>query len=264
MHFQSNHLKQEACQDREHIQLLISNYQALVESLRKRDDIVQKQFNRQDNWLARHRKYLDNHQEDIKQIVEDQGCMVKRMTGYEEKACRCGEDSERLSQLSYGEPPVALSSGPSFPSEGSPQPIPVPPLAVGGADLEFPVSPLSPGDSDKENSNKGSFESAQQVVTELVEIWEVEDEEAQVLLDAMDEEVRSRLFQRCCSKNHPEHFHPYPKGWQNGLQPSGRQRTFHQGGAEQERFVRTRNLREGLLGDADVESEHSGSSSGDE
>ena len=92
--------------------------------------------------------------------------MVNRMTGYEEKACHCGEDSERLSNLSYGEPPVALSSGPSFPSEGSPQPIPVPPPATTVADLEFPVSPLSSGDSDKENSNEGSFESAQQVVTD--------------------------------------------------------------------------------------------------
>ena len=121
--------------------------------------------------------------------------MVTRMTGYEEKACRCGEDSERLSQLSYVEPPVASSSGPSFPSGGSPQPIPVPPPTVGGADPEFPVSSSSPGDSDKENISEGSFESAQPVVTELVEIREVEDEEAQALSDAMDEEVRSRLFQ---------------------------------------------------------------------
>ena len=130
--------------------------------------------------------------------------MVKRMTDYEEKACRCGEDSERLSQLSSAEPLVASSSVPSFPIEGSPQPIPVPLPTVGGADPEFPVSPSSPGDSDKENSNEGSFESAQQVVTELVEIREVQDEDAQALSDAMDEEVRSRLFQRCRSKNHPE------------------------------------------------------------
>ena len=221
MHFQSDRLEQEARQDRDHIQLLISNYQGLVESLRKRDDIVQKQFDRQDNRLARHWKYLDNHQEDIKQIVEDQVCMVTRMTGYEEKACRCGEDSERLSQLSYGEPPVASSSGPSFPSGDSPQPIPVPPPTVGGAGPEVPVSPSSPGDSDKENGSEGSFESARPVMTELVEIREVQDEEAQALSDAMDEEVRSCLFQRCRSKNHPECFHPYPKGWQNGLRPSG-------------------------------------------
>ena len=37
-----------------------------------------------------------------------------------------------------------------------------------------------------------------------------------------------------------------------------------EGGAEREQFVRTRNLQEGLLGDADFESEHSGSSSGDD
>ena len=114
---------------------------------------------------------------------------------------------------------MASSSGPSFPGEGSPEPIPVPPPAVVGDGPEFPVSPSSPGDSDKENSSAGSFESAQAVVTELGEIREVEDEEAQALSDAMDEEVRSRLFQRCRSKNHPERFHPYPKGWQNGLRP---------------------------------------------
>ena len=234
--------------------------------MRKRDDIVQKQFDRQDVRLARHRKYLDNHQEDIKQIVEDQVCMVKRMTGYEEKACHCGEDSERLSQLSYQEPPVASSSGPSFPSGGSPSPIPVLPPAVTREDPEFPVSPSSPGDSDKENSNEGSFESAQQVVTALVEIQEVDpevdDEEAQALSDAMDAEVRSRLFQRCKSKQHPHRFAPFPKGWEADQARRQRRRTFQRGGAERERFVRTRNLREGLLGDADVESEHSGSSSG--
>ena len=217
MHFQSDRLKQEARQDREHIQLLITNYQALVESLKKRDDIVQKQFDRQDVRLARHRKYLDNHQEDIKQIVEDQVCMVNRMTGYEEKACHCGENSERLSQLSYEEPPVASLSGPSFPGGGSPQPIPIPLPAAVVAGPEFPLSPSSPSDSDKENSNKGSFKSAQQVVTRLVEIQEVDDEEAQALSDAVDTEVRSRLFQHCRSKNHPERFAPYPKGWQNGL-----------------------------------------------
>ena len=152
--------------------------------------------------------------------------MVNRMTGYEEKACCCGEDSERLSQLSYGDPPVALSSGPPCPSEGSPQPIPILPPAAVVTGPEFPLSPSSPGDSDKENSNEGSFESAQQIMTELVKIQEVDDEEAQALSDAIDAEVRSRLFQRCRSKNHPECFAPYPKGWQNGLCPRERRRTF--------------------------------------
>ena len=139
--------------------------------------------------------------------------MVNRMTGYEEKACHCGEDSDRLSHLSYGEPLVALSSGPSFPSEGSPQPIPVPPPTTSITGPVVPLSPSSPSDSDKENSNEGSFESTQQVVTNLVMIWEDDDEAAQVLSDAMDTEVRSRLFQHCKSKQGPKHFHPYPKGW---------------------------------------------------
>ena len=181
--------------------------------------MVQQQFNCQDVRLARHCKYLDNHQEDIKQIFDDQVCMVTRMTGYEKKACHCGEDSDCLSHLSYGEPPVALSSSPSFPGSHSSEPIPVPLPATGLTDQDVPSSPLSPGDSDKENSGMGSFESAQPIVTELVEIQEVDDKEAQALSDTMDEEVRSHLFQRCKSKNHPERFAPYPKGWKNGLCP---------------------------------------------
>ena len=147
--------------------------------------------------------------------------MVQRMTGYEEKACHCGEDSECLSHLSYGEPPVASSSGPSFLSEGSPQPIPIPPPTAEVADPGFPVSPSSPGDSDKENSNEGSFKSTQKIMTELVEIREEEvlDKDAQALSDTMDAKVRSCLYQCCRSKNHPERFAPYPKGWQNGLRP---------------------------------------------
>ena len=163
------------------------------------------------------------------------------VTGYEEKACHCGEDSERLSHLSYGEPPVASLLGPSFPSEGSPQPTPVPPPAAVVTDPEFPVSPSSPGDSDKENSSKGSFESAQQVVTDLVMVQEEDDEAAQALLDGMDTEVRSQLFQRCKLKQGPKHFHPYPKGWKAD-HPHERRWTFQQGGAEREQFVRTRNL----------------------
>ena len=56
------------------------------------------------------------------------------------------------------------------------------------------------------------------MVNELVEIVEadpeVDDEEAQALSDGMDAKVRSRLFQRCKSKQHPHQFAPFPKGWE--------------------------------------------------
>ena len=48
--------------DREHIQLLITNYQGLVESLKKRDVLVQNQFDRQDVRLARHRRDIDSYE----------------------------------------------------------------------------------------------------------------------------------------------------------------------------------------------------------
>ena len=191
------------------------------------------------------------------------------MTGFEEQVCRCGEGSGRLSDLSYDEPPVASGSGLSFRDGGSPSPVPIPPPAtqVQGPDVALPSSGSS--SSDKENSSVGSYQSAPQVVSELVEIveadLEVDSEEAQALSDAMDAEVRSRLFQRCKSKQHPNRFAPFPKGWKADRACGQRRRTFR--GAllevERERFIRTRNLREGLLGDADVESDDSGGRSGE-
>ena len=191
------------------------------------------------------------------------------MTGFEQQVCRCGEGSGCLSDVSYDEPPVASGSGLSFLGGGSPIPIPVPPPApqVQGPDVPLPSSGSS--SSDKENSSVGSFQSAPQVVSELVEIAEtdpdVDDEEAQALSDAMDAEVRSQLFQRCKSKQHPHRFAPFPKGWQADRARGQRRRTFRWARleVERERFIRTRNLREGLLGDADVESDDSGSSSGE-
>ena len=112
---------------------------------------------------------------------------------------------------------MAGSSGSPFPSGKSSIPLPVPPpiTVVPAADVPIPSSGSS--SSDKENSSVGSFQSAQQVVNELVEIveadLEVDDKEAQALSDAMDAEVRSRLYQHCKSKNHPHHFAPFPKGW---------------------------------------------------
>ena len=191
------------------------------------------------------------------------------MTGFEEQVCRCAQGSGRLSDVSYDEPPVASGSGLSFRSSRTPSPIPVPaPVSqVQGPEVPLPSSGSS--SSDKENSSVGSYQSAPQAVSELVEIVEadpeVDNEEAQALSDAMDAEVRSRLFQRCKSKQHPHRFAPFPKGWKADRARGQRRRTFRGPllEVERERFIRTRNLREGLLGDADVESDDSGSSSGE-
>ena len=129
-------------------------------------------------------------------MSEDQVGLVLRMTSFEQQVCRCGEGSGRLSDVSYDEPPVASGSGLSFRDGGSPSPVPVPPPVsqVQGPDVALPSSGSS--SSDKENSSIGSFQSAPQAVSELVEIVEadpdVDDEEAQALSDAMDAEVRSR------------------------------------------------------------------------
>ena len=154
---------------------------------------------------------------DIGQLSEDQVGLALRMTGFEAQVCHYGLNSGRLSDMSYEEPPVASGSGESFPGGGSPIPIPVPPPAASVPPADVPVPSSGSSSSDKENSSPGSFQSAQQVVGELVEIVEadpnINEEEAHALLDAMDAEVRSCLYQCCKSKHHPQCFAPFPKGW---------------------------------------------------
>ena len=206
-------------------------------ALRERDNIVQKEFDRHDARLGRHcsdiedlsslvlaiwvgltkRAFLGCHK-DIGQLSEDQVGLTLRMTGFEAQVCHCGSNSGCLSDMLYEEPPVASGSGDSFPHGGSPSPLPIPPPSapVPVADVSVPSS--GSGSSDKENSSIRSFQSTQQAVNELVEIVEVDpevdDEEAQALLDAMDAEVRSCLYQCCKLKQHPHRFAPFPKGWQ--------------------------------------------------
>ena len=145
--------------------------------------------------------------------------MVTRMVSYEEKACGCGDCSDRLSDMSYGEPVIA--AGPSFRGAPSPSPVPVPPPTSSGQAAAVAVSSPGSSGSSSSSSGHGSFESAQPIMTELVEIAEipevdlnVDDAEAEALSDRMDAEVRSHLLQRCRSKQHPEWFHPFPKGYE--------------------------------------------------
>ena len=64
-------------------------------------------------------------------------------------------------------------------------------------------------------------------MVEVVEVdTEVDNEEAQALSDAIDAEVRSRLFQCCKSKQHPHWFALFPKGWKADRARGQQQRTF--------------------------------------
>ena len=150
---------------------LLEQHNRLIENLRKRDDIIQKLLSSVDKRLGCHRHSINSNIADIQQLHKDQVAMVARMVGYEEKVCHCGDGSDRLSDLSYGEPVKMSSLGPSFPSHSSPSPIPIPaPVSqVTGMDIGIPSS--SEGSSDKENSVPGSQQS---VVTELVAIVEEE------------------------------------------------------------------------------------------
>ena len=197
---------------------LLDQHNKLIENLRKRDDIIQKLLSSINDWFGRHCHTLNRNTADIQQLFEDQVAMVARMVGYEEKACHCGEGSDRLSDLSYGEPVKTTSSGPSFPSRLSSSPVPIlaPVAPVPGQDIGLPSS--SEGSSDKENSVPGTQQS---VVMELVaivkeDILDRNEESAHVMACwVQDEMVHSVLNQKCHSKAHPSccdrHFHPFPQ-----------------------------------------------------
>ena len=215
-----------------------------------------------DTQLAGHQENINGVMTNIKQLSEDQVQIITRMTGYKAKVCRCGENTDCLSSMSYGKPPVTSGSGgSSFPDGKSPAPLTVLPPATSGPVEDVPIPSSGASSLDKENSSPRSFQSAQQVVGELVVIVEadpeVDDKDAQALSDTMDAEVRSQFFQHCKSKQHPHQFTPFPKGWKADRACQQR-RTFHPRlEVDRERFIRTRNLQEGLDGNADVESEHS-------
>ena len=155
------------------------------------------------------------------------------------------DKNDRLSDLSYGEPP-RTSSGPSFHGGTSPIPIPIPAPAssVPGTSIGLPSS--SEGSSDKENSAPGSQQS---IVTELVAIVKEEHldiggESGYMMACCVQEElVCSVLSQHCQSKAHPSccdrRFHPFPRlgDGGNGF-PFGHRRRGEQGirGGDHERF----------------------------
>ena len=185
---------------------LLDQHNKLIENLQKQDKIIQKSLSSIDDWFGRHRHTINGNTTDIQQLHEDQVALITRMVGYEEKACHCGDGSDCLSDLSYGEPAKTSSSGPSFPGCSSPGPLPIPaPVApVSGQDVRLPS--LSEGSSDKENSIPGTQQS---IVMELVAIVEDDildqnEESGHVMARwVQDEMVRSVLNQKCLSKAHP-------------------------------------------------------------
>ena len=252
---------------------LLDQHNKLIENLRKRDGVIQKSLSSINDRFGRHCHTINGNTADIQQLHEDQVAMVVRMVGYEEKACHCGNGSDCLSDLSYGEPVKTLSSGPSFPGCLSPSPVPVPALVTPVPSQDIGSS-SSEGSSDKENSIPRSQQS---VVTELVatakeDILDRSAESGHVMAhQVQDEMVHLVLNQRCRSKAHPSgcdcRFHPFPQLGNGGDGfPFSHRRQGEQniGGGDRKRFQRTRHIREGQDGDGDIGTNHSTDGSGNE
>ena len=200
---------------------LLEQHNKLIKNLQKRDEIIQKSLSSIDDWFGHHHHHhhtINSHSSNLQQLHEDQVAIVTWMVGYKEKVCHCGDGSDHLSDLSYGEPVKTSSLGPSFPGHSTPSPVPIPaPVScVAGQDIGLPS--LSEGSSDKENSVPGSQQSSE-VVSKLIPIIEEEHldiggESGHVMASwVQDEMVCLVLGQRCWSKAHASikcHFRPYP------------------------------------------------------
>ena len=150
-------------------------------------------------------------------LVAEHESLVTQVEKLTNKDCLSLVADDRLSDLSYGEPP-RTSSGPLFHGGTSPIPIPVPAPASPIPGLSIGRLSSSESSSDKENSVPGTQQS---VVTELVAVVEEDildcgEESGHVMARRVQEElVRSVLNQKCQSKAHPlrydHRFHPFPR-----------------------------------------------------
>ena len=200
-------------------------------------------------------------------LVAEHESLVTQVEKLADPQYRSDDNKEdRLSNLSYGEPP-RTSSGLSFHGGASPIPIPIPAPASSKPGPSSGLPSSSESSSDKENSAPGTQQS---VVMELVAIVEedhldIGGESSHVMARRVqDELVRSILGQCCRSKAHPlrcdRRFHPFPWLGDGGDGfPFSRQRRGEQniGGGDREQFPRTRRLREGADGDGDIETDYS-------
>ena len=150
-------------------------------------------------------------------LVAEHESLVTQVEKLADPQYQSDNKEDRLSDLSYGEPP-RTSSGLSFHGGASsiPIPVPAPASSLPGPSSGLPSSSAS--SSDKENSAPGTQQS---VVMELVAIVEedhldIGGESGHVMAHRVqDELVRSVLGQCCWSKAHPSHrdrhFHPFPR-----------------------------------------------------
>ena len=166
---------------------LLEQHNKLIENLRKRDEIIQKSLGSINDRFGHHHHTINVNTSNIQQLHEDQVTMVARIVGYEGKACHCGDGSDHLSDLSYGEP-VATSSSHSFPDclTSSPLPIPAPvphvtghtgdkPLFTGPVLVEYIVAPCPMYQHFPGQEQVGFFQNVPNDVTstsQLSTLWE--------------------------------------------------------------------------------------------
>jgi hypothetical protein len=239
---------------------LLNQHNGLIESLKRRDEIIQGTFDNIEGRLKRHRQAINTNSSDLDLLQSEHESLVDKVLALESEQSQFEDAADRLSDLSYGEPPRT-----STPHQAaSPIPIPIPPPATSGEPSSSGL-PNSEEDSPDTDNSVPRTEQSSEAVRVLVPIEEFDPgaEVGYVIGRQFSEQlVSSVLNQRCKLKAHPSRkhlFHPYPRKGEGRDFPFDRRARGEQhiGGGDRERFRRTRRLREGLDGDADIESDYS-------
>src|SRR6204780_916277 len=239
---------------------LLNQHNGLIESLKRRDEIIQGTFDNIEGRLKRHRQAINSNSSDLDMLQTEHESLVEKVIALESEQSQFEDAADRLSDLSYGEPPRTSSPH----QAASPIPIPVPPPAATREPSSIRL-PSSEEDSPDTDNSVPRTEQSSEAVRVLVPIEEFDPgaEVGYVIGRQFSEQlVSSVLNQRCKSRSHPSRkhrFHPYPHEGEGHDFPFDRRARGEQhiGGGDRERFRRTRRLREGLDGDADIESDSS-------
>ena len=239
---------------------LLNQHNGLIESLKRRDEIIQNTFDNVEARLKRQRHAINSNSSDLDMLQAEHESLVARVDELGSEQSQFEDAADRLSDLSYGEPPRTSSPH----QAASPIPIPIPPPTAPCEPSSIGLPSSSEDSPDTDNSFPRTEQSSEAVrVLNPIDEFDIGAEVGYVIGRQFSEQlVSSVLNQRCKSKAHPSRkhrFEPYPHQGEGRDFPFDRRGRGEQhiGGGDRERFRRTRRLREGLDGDADIETDYS-------
>src|SRR6204780_5780391 len=138
---------------------LLNQHTGLIGDLKRRDEIIQGTFDNVEGRLKRHRQAINTNSSDLDLLQSEHESLVDKVLALGSEQSQFEGASDRLSDLSYGEPPRT-----STPHQAvSPIPIPIPPPATSGEPSSSGLPSSEEGSPDMDNSVPRTEQSAEAV-----------------------------------------------------------------------------------------------------